>query len=66
MLYQKPISPWRSGYLVNFCREVRDELLGREMFCALRGSKRAVQTELQPHQAPWPRWTTARQHPFGL
>ena len=53
-LYIEPGSPWENGYIESFNGKLRDELLDREgLLHALggEGADRAVQADLQPHQA---------------
>ena len=53
-LYIEPGSPWENGYIESFHGKLRDELLDGGVFyhaAGGEGADRAVQADLQPHQA---------------
>ena len=54
-LYIEPGSPWENGYSESFNGKLRDEFAGQGGLLHATGgagTDRAVQTDLQPHQAP--------------
>ncbi len=39
-MYIEPGSPWENGYIESFNRELRDEVLSREVFDTLREARK--------------------------
>jgi len=48
----EPWSPWENGYIESFNGKLRDELLGREVFCTLLTERfRRTYNQIRPHSS---------------